>query len=65
MRDPNAAQKAKAAKTKDLLLRLARHVLNPDEINMFTWGVNGVDLLVEVRRMFPKEYDRYVKGKIA
>jgi len=63
VKDPNAAQKAKARKTKDLLLRFARHLLNPTDMPLLTWGVVGMDLLAEVRELMPKDYDRVVKAK--
>lgn len=63
--DPKAREKRRQQQLKDLVLRLSRHLLNPDEMSLPTWGARGLDLLVEVRELMPKEYDCYVKGKSA
>jgi hypothetical protein len=64
MNDPQAPAKAAANKTKSLLLQMCRHLLNPEELPLLTWGSRGMDLLGEVRQLMPKDYDRVVKGKV-
>ena len=46
---------------KDLLCRLARHIRNSEDLPPLQWGVQGLDLLAEVRAFFPERYDREVK----
>lgn len=46
---------------KSLILRLARHVRNTDEIPLPTWAGNGMRFLEEIMGLFPEDYDREVK----
>jgi len=40
----------------DLILRLARHINNPDKLSPTAWGVAGMDLLAEVKDKYPEDY---------
>ena len=46
---------------EDLLFKFARHVANVDELPSSRWGVVGMDLLVELRDLFPVRYDKEIK----
>lgn len=43
-----------------LLYKLARHLRNPDDLPLVTWGVAGIELLAEIRELDPKRYDNEV-----
>lgn len=48
---------------RSLCLRLARHLLNPNEMDVFAWGAKSVDLLAEVQKMDPIVYRDLVSVK--
>lgn len=45
-------------RVETLLFKFARHVANVDQIPATRWGVMGMDLLVELKEMFPNRYDK-------
>lgn len=45
----------------DLLYRLARHLLNPDDLPLQKWAVNGATLLSELERADPERYREAMK----
>lgn len=45
-----------------LLMKLARHLRNTDEIELFRWGAMAVDLLAEVQKKHPEEFERQVES---
>lgn len=40
-----------------LLYKMARHVINVDELSPRDWGIKGVKLLEELRELDPDTYD--------
>lgn len=46
---------------QDLLYKLARHIRNTDETPVTLWGVQGLDLLAQLREVDPERYDKEVK----
>lgn len=46
----------------DLLYRMARHIRNTDEISLIKWGIEGMDLLAELRELDQERYDAEIKG---
>lgn len=53
---------ASAPVASDLLYRFGRHVRNTDEIPPLKWGVQGMDLLTELRAIDPSRYDAEIKA---
>ena len=47
----------------DLLYRLARHLLNPDDIPLHKWAVKGASLLSELERIDPERYKKAMKPR--
>lgn len=45
---------------KRAALSLARHIRNPDEIPLLSWGTTAVDLLAHVRELDPDLYAEFV-----
>lgn len=53
--------KGKLKRISNLLYRFARHVRNTEKVPALEWGVEGCDLLAELRELDPKVYDKRVK----
>lgn len=50
---------------KELMLKLAKHVRDADTIPLSRWAVLSQDILAEVKRKFPKEYETaIIHGKV-
>lgn len=49
-------------KSQALTYRMARHIRNTDEVPVARWGVDGMNLLAELRDLNPEQYDAEVKG---
>ena len=49
-------------RVKQLAFMLGRHLLNPDNLPITTWGVRGCDLLAELRKIDPLRYDIFMKS---
>ncbi|MDB5294953.1 MAG: hypothetical protein JWO31_936 [Phycisphaerales bacterium] len=50
-----------AERWRRIAYKLGRHVRNTDRMPATTWGVKGIDLLVELRAMDPSRYSREVR----
>lgn len=57
----NMELKGKLKRISNLLYRFARHVRNTEKVPALEWGVEGCDLLAELRELDPKVYDKRVK----
>lgn len=49
--------------TEDLLYRIARHMLNLDDLPLHKWGVKGAYLLSELERKDPDRYRKTVENQ--
>ena len=47
----------------DLLYRMARHIKNSNNINPLEWGIKGIDLLVELKKIDEIAYNKKVKNQ--